>query len=251
MSASKNQAAASERPVIGLTTYRQRAQMGVWDTEAAFLPASYINAITNSGGSVVLIPPQEYGDASAAEILSRLDGIVVCGGRDVDPARYNEDPAPLTDKPDLSRDLLEDALYAAALANDVPVLGICRGAQVLNVHLGGTLIQHLPDVTGSTKYQLGNGVFSSTDVDIAPGSKVATLLGNTKTEVQVYHHQAIKDVAPGLTVTAKTTDGVIEAVEVNDHPFAVAVQWHPEQTLWEPALFVGLIEAAKAYRSSK
>ena len=251
MSASNNQPTSNQRPVIGLTTYRQRAQMGVWDTEAAFLPASYINAVTHSGGSVVLIPPQQDGDESAAEILSRLDGIVVCGGRDVDPARYKEEAAPLTDKPDLARDLLENALYAAALANDVPVLGICRGAQVLNVHLGGTLIQHLPDVTGSTKYQLGNGVFSSTDVDLTPGSKVSELLGNTKTEVQVYHHQAIKDVAPGLTVTAKTSDGVIEAVEVQDHPFAVAVQWHPEQTLWEPGIFEGLIKAAKAYRSSK
>lgn len=251
MSASNIQVAAVGRPVIGLTTYRQRAQMGVWDTEAAFLPASYINAITNSGGSVVLIPPQQDGDESAANILSRLDGIVVCGGRDVDPARYNEASGPLTDKPDLARDLLENALYAAALANDVPVLGICRGAQVLNVHLGGTLIQHLPDVTGSNKYQLGNGVFSSTDVELTPGSKVASLIGNAKTEVQVYHHQAIKDVAPGLAVTAKTADGIIEAVEVEDHPFAVAVQWHPEQTLWEPALFEGLIAAAKAYRSGK
>ena len=238
------------RPIIGLTTYRQRSQSGVWDLEASFLPAEYFDAVNRAGGIAVLLPPQAVDADSAEAVVAGLDGLVICGGRDVNPGAYGAEPHPTTDKPDLARDALELALYDAAIAHGVPFLGICRGQQVLNVHQGGTLIQHLPDVVGSDKYQLGGGNYSTAEVQVVPDSLLArSVPGSSSLNVALYHHQAIDEVAPSLTVSARTADGVIEAVEMATKPFAVAVQWHPEETPEDLRLFVGLVEAARAYRS--
>lgn len=141
------------RPVLGLTTYLQRAQTGVWDVDASFLPAIYIEGVNRGGGTAVLLPPQPGGTEVADRILDGIDGLVITGGRDVNPESYGSQRHPTTDEPMGERDSWEFALLNAALRRGMPVLGICRGAQVLNVALGGTLHQHLPDVLGHTCHQ--------------------------------------------------------------------------------------------------
>jgi len=240
--------ALSSPPVIGLTTYLERAQTGVWDVQAAFLPRVYFDAVTRTGGIAVLLPPQPVDDAIASRVLDGLDGLIITGGKDVDPARYGEPSHPLTDTPRVDRDEWEDALLRGAIARELPFLGICRGAQLLNVSLGGSLIQHLPDVLGSTKYNLGGGEFNSVPVTVDPGTELAELVG-AGVQAKVYHHQAIDRVAEGLTVSARSDDGIIQAVEVAGVPFGVAVQWHPEETGDDLRLFAGLVNAAKEYRA--
>jgi putative glutamine amidotransferase len=240
----------SSAPVIGLTTYLQRAQTGVWDTRAAYLPHVYFDAVTRAGGIAVLLPPQPVDDRIAARVLDGLDGLIVTGGRDVDSTRYGQAPHPETDRPGIDRDDWELALLTGAIAREIPFLGICRGAQVLNVALGGTLHQHLPDVIGSSKYQLGNAEFAKVEVLIDEASAVGRMVGGDDLTVEVYHHQAIDVVAPGLRVTARSQDDVIEAVELESVPFGVGVQWHPEQTPEDLRLFAGLVEAAVDYRKT-
>lgn len=243
---------SASKPLIGLTTYRQRAQSGVWDVEAAFLPSEYFECVTRAGGTAVLLPPQPLSAADAERIVAGLDGLIVCGGRDVDPSLYGQEPGTHTDKPDTVRDASERALYTAAIAAGVPFLGICRGQQVLNTLRGGTLIQHLPDVVGSNKYQMGNGVYSTAEINVVPGHSLARALGgDTHVLGALYHHQAIDKLGEGLTVVAQSTDGIIEAVELDGYPFGLAVQWHPEHTPEDNRLFEALIEAATTYRSSK
>jgi putative glutamine amidotransferase len=236
----------SDPPVVGLTTYLEQAQTGVWDVPAAFLPRVYFDAITRAGGIAVLLPPQPVDARIAARVLDGLDGLILTGGKDIDPARYGQEPHPATDVPRLDRDAWEDTLLRAAIERDLPFLGICRGLQVLNVALGGTLLQHLPDIVGSTKYNLGRGDFNSVPVSVAGDSRLSELVGDGL-EAKVYHHQAIDRVADGLRVTARTADGIIQAVELDAVPFGVAVQWHPEESTDDLRLFSGLVDAARAY----
>ena len=238
--------ASNQHPVIGLTTYLEQAQTGVWDVPASFLPKVYFEAVNRAGGIAVLLPPQPVDDEIVSRILDGLDGIILTGGKDVDPARYGQQAHPTTDTPRLDRDAWEDALLRGAIDRELPFLGICRGAQVLNVALGGTLLQHLPDVIGSTRYNLGEGNFNDVAVEVAPDSELSALVGST-VDAKVYHHQAIDRVADGLTVSAKTSDGIIQAVELDSVPFGVAVQWHPEETYDDIRLFAGLVDAARSY----
>lgn len=234
-------------PVIGLTTYLEQAQTGVWDVPASFLPKVYFEAVNRAGGIAVLLPPQPVSEGIAARVLKGLDGLIIAGGKDVDPARYGQSAHPATDEPRRDRDAWEDALLTAAIDRGMPFLGICRGAQVLNVALGGTLHQHLPEVVGSDRYNKGGGVFATNPVAVEGGT-LATLL-DERLEVKSYHHQAIDRLADGLVVTARSDDGVIQAVELPDVPFGVAVQWHPEEDAAEDArLFAGLVDAAREYR---
>ncbi len=243
--------AAARRPVIGLTTYLEQAKSGVWDVPAAFLPRVYFDAVTRAGGIAVLIPPQPVDPAAADAILDGLDGLIITGGKDVDARRYGQEPHPTNDEPRLDRDALEDTLLQRALARDVPFLGICRGMQVLNTTLGGTLIQHLPDVIGSTRYNAGGGVFTPNPAITVPGTRVGALLGDRVT-VQSYHHQALDAVADGLIVSAVGDDGIIQAVDVEGITFGVAVQWHPEETAADdPRLFTALVDAAVEYRDHR
>jgi len=245
--------ATSTRPVIGLTSYLEQAQTGVWDLPASFLPKIYFEAVTDAGGIAVLLPPQPVDSEIATSIISGLDGLILTGGKDVDPARYGQQPHPTTDVPRKDRDAFEDALLCAAIEQNVPFLGICRGAQMLNVTLGGTIIQHLPDVIGSARYSAGGGIFLVNDVAVEPGSTLAALLGgDDSVAVKSYHHQAIDQLAEGLVVTARGDDGVIQAVELPSVDFGVAVQWHPEEDAKEDArLFRGIVEAAAAYRQKQ
>ena len=242
---------ASRPPVVvGLTTYLQQAQTGVWDVRASFLPAVYVDGVTSAGGTVVLLPPQPVDDAVVARVLDGLDGLVITGGRDVDPATYGQAPHPSTDEPARDRDAWELALVRAALARRLPLLGICRGAQVLNVALGGTLHQHLPDVVGHYQHQLGNAVFSTSSIQTVPGTRLAALIG-TATDAQCYHHQAIAELGTGLIASAWDPDGVVEAIETLGEAFVLAVQWHPEERLDDLRLFAGVVEAAAAYASTR
>jgi putative glutamine amidotransferase len=235
------------RPVIGLTTYLDRAQTGVWDVTAGFLPASYFNGVTMAGGIAVLLPPQPVDPDAAGRVLDGLDGLVITGGKDVDPAAYGQQPHPETDPPGAVRDAWEFALLAAALQRNLPVLGICRGAQLLNVAFGGTLHQHLPDVLGHHGHRAGNAVFTSMPVRTVAGTRLAGLIGES-TEVRCYHHQAVAEVGAGLVVSAWDADGVVEALELPGENFVLAVQWHPEESLDDLRLFGAIVDAARAYR---
>ncbi|NIH95474.1 putative glutamine amidotransferase [Mycolicibacterium fluoranthenivorans] len=242
---------AGMRPVIGLTTYLQQAQTGVWDVQASFLPAIYIEGVNLGGGTAMLLPPQPAGAAVAERVLDGVDGLIITGGRDVDPQSYGQQRHPATDEPAGPRDEWEFALLAVALRRGMPVLGICRGAQVLNVALGGTLHQHLPDVLGHTRHQQGNAVFSTSAVHTVPGTRLAALIGESS-HAQCYHHQAIDRLGDGLIISAQeTADGVIEAVELPGEQFVVAVQWHPEERLDDLRLFAGLVQAATSYASER
>lgn len=240
-------------PVIGLTTYLEQSQTGVWDVPASFLPKVYFEAVNNAGGIAVLLPPQPVDAAIAARVLDSLDGLIVTGGKDVDPARYGHEAHPTTDEPRRDRDAWEDALLTAAIDRGLPFLGICRGLQVLNVALGGTLHQHLPEVIGSERYNAGSGNFTVTTARLTEPGIVTDLLSETPTlDVKSYHHQAIDKLAGGLRVSAVSDDGIVQAVELPGVPFGVAVQWHPEEDAAEDIrLFAGLVEAAREYRGAR
>ncbi|MGP9694161.1 gamma-glutamyl-gamma-aminobutyrate hydrolase family protein [Brachybacterium sp. AOP25-B2-12] len=234
------------RPVIGVTTYLERATSGVWDTRAAFLQHVYLDAVLEAGGIPVLLPPQPCADDQARTVLGRLDGLVIAGGADVDPALYGQRAHPRTGAPRTDRDAWEEALLRVALDDGTPVLGICRGAQVLDVALGGGLVQHLPDVVGDDRYQPSPGRFGTVDVAIVPGSRLARILGPGPVAVPVHHHQAIGGLGAGLHVTGRCADGTVQAVELDDHPFCLAVQWHPEEQTEDRRLLAALVDAARA-----
>jgi len=240
-----------QRPVIGLTTYLERAQTGVWDVPASFLPRVYFEAVTRAGGIAVLLPPQPVDRAIADRVIDVLDGLIITGGKDIDPARYGQERHPATDEPRLDRDAWEDTLLSAAIDRGLPFLGICRGAQVLNVALGGTLVQHLPDVVGSTRYNIGGGNFAENQVAVEPSTALSQLVGDTL-EVKSYHHQAIGELAEGLVVSARSDDGTIQAVELSSVPFGIGVQWHPEEdAAGDARLFEGLVGASRAYSAAR
>lgn len=239
---------SASKPIIGLTTYLEQAQTGVWDVPASFLPKVYFSAVNRAGGIALLLPPQPVDAEIANAVMDQLDGIIITGGKDVDAALYGEEPHPENDAPRTDRDEWEDALLTAAIERGVPFLGICRGMQLLNVARGGSLVQHLPDVIGSNRYNLGEGNFNDNAVSVDAGSKLSELIGDHVVG-KSYHHQGIKQVGDGLVVTARSDDGVVQAIEFPDNPYGIAVQWHPEQDAEEDArLFEGLVEAANEYR---
>ena len=236
-------------PVIGLTTYRQQARSGVWDVPASFLPAVYLEGVTRTGGIAVLLPPQPVDGAIAEQVIGRLDGLILTGGKDVDPAAYGQQPHPATEEPANERDEWEFALLRAALDRRVPVLGICRGPQVINVALGGTLHQHLPDVLGHSGHRVADATFASHTAQIAAGSRLNRLLGES-IQTRCYHHQAIDQLGTGLVASARC-DGIVEGIESAGTDFVVGVQWHPEENLDDLRLFAALVEAARIYATGK
>ena len=238
--------ASEARPVVGITTYVERAAYGVWDHEATLLPRTYADAVLRAGGAPVLLPT--IGPA-LPEVVARLDALVLSGGADVDPANYGRVAHPRTvSRPE--RDASELGLLALALAAGLPVLAVCRGAQLLNVALGGTLVQHLPDVVGSDAYQPGSGVFGRVEVEIAAGSRAAGILGE-RAGVLCYHHQAVDTLGEGLTVTARSADGTVQAVERAGEPFVLGVQFHPEQDAGDDRLFRAVVEAGRAHAGAR
>jgi putative glutamine amidotransferase len=227
------------RPIIGVTTYVVPATWGVWEKlPTTLLPHAYAEAITQAGGRAVLLPPDDLD----ADVLTRLDGLVLAGGPDIDPSYWGEERGPLTEvSPE--RDLGEMLLARSALTADMPVLGVCRGMQILAVAAGGRLHQHLPDVLGHARHRLTTAVYGSHSARFAEGSRIAALMGED-VEINCYHHQGVAD--PGaLTATGWAEDGLVEAVEDPERRFVLGVQWHPEVSR-DRRLFGALVNAAAA-----
>ncbi|MGW3113074.1 gamma-glutamyl-gamma-aminobutyrate hydrolase family protein [Streptomyces sp. NPDC001091] len=209
------------RPLIGVSTYLEAgARWRGWELEAALLPAAYPRLVSRAGGLPVLLPPDD--PSLAPEVVARLDGVVIAGGPDIDPARYGAARTPRCGPPAPERDAWELALIEAALAARVPLLGICRGMQLLNVALGGTLVQHLDGHAEAV------GVFGAHPVRPVPGTLYAAIEPDD-TSVPTYHHQAVDRLAPGLIPSAHAADGTVEAVELAPaEGWVLGVQWHPE-----------------------
>ncbi len=237
-------------PRIGLSTYRDPARWGVWDEPADLLPASYARAVSAAGGAPMLLPPGS--PASVRSVLDGLHGLIIAGGADVDPHRYGAAREPNTGPAATDRDGWELALTEAALAIGLPLLAICRGLQVLNVALGGDLVQHLPDRIGTELHCPTVGVHGRHRVELAAGSLLASVFGSDA-EVATYHHQAVNRLGDGLAATGWSADGVIEAAEGTGQNWIVGVQWHPEVAGPQPdpdgaALFRALVQRAAEYR---
>ncbi|MEU3841032.1 gamma-glutamyl-gamma-aminobutyrate hydrolase family protein [Streptomyces sp. NPDC028635] len=232
-------------PLIGISTYLESSvRWGVWDLPAAVLPAGYHQLVQRCGGLAVLLPPDDPG--AAEETVARLDGLVVAGGPDVDPVRYGAERHPRTGPAHERRDAWELALIEAALDRGTPLLGVCRGMQLLNVALGGTLVQHLPDVVGHGGHCGPPGEFARHVVKPVPGTLLAAALPEAVT-VPTYHHQALDRLADGLTASCHAEDGTVEAVELpGPGGFAVGVQWHPEAGT-DMRVMDALIAAARAH----
>jgi putative glutamine amidotransferase len=232
-------------PIIGISAYCEQARWSVWDVDALVLPRRYADRVAQAGGIPVLLPPTTGIEAA----IPRLDALVLSGGGDIDPSRYGAEPGPHTTSVRPERDAAELALLRAALAAGLPVLGICRGMQLLNVALGGSLHQHLPDVVGHRGHAPKPGGFAGHDVTVAAGSRLAAIVAasgqDQPVSVPTHHHQAVSKLGTGLTATAWAADGMIEAVELDPSvsPFVLAVQWHPEAGT-DLRLFQALVAAA-------
>lgn len=227
--------------VIGLTAYREPARWGVWDTSADLLPTTYAAAIEAVGGLPVLLPPVTPYAAAAAAVVERLDGLVISGGADVNPQRYGRQPHPSTTSWRDDRDAWELALLDAADTRGLPVLGVCRGMQVMAAHAGGVLDQHVPDLVDHTGHSPGGDAFGTTAVSTVPGTRLASLV-EPRLRVHCHHHQAVRT-HPGFTPAAWSEDGLLEAMEVPGERFCLGVQWHPEMAI-DAGLFAALVEAS-------
>jgi putative glutamine amidotransferase len=237
------------RPLIGISTYSDLARWRDWSSPAALIPRTYVDAVRRSHGRPVLLPPG--GDpAEAAATVADLDGLIVSGGGDVDPARYGAVADPETGAPNAERDGWELALIAAALDQAVPLLAICRGLQLLNVVRGGTLLQHLPAVVGNDEHSGLTCGFGRHLVRVGPAGMLGRVLagegGAVWLDGPTHHHQAVDRLGDGLVATAWAADGTVEGLDVAGSPvFAVGVQWHPEEGE-DPRLFDALVAAATA-----
>lgn len=215
-------------PVIGIACAMLPARWGPWNQPAAVVAADYIRQVQGAGGVAVVLPPHP-GDAEV--LLDVVDGLMLTGGNDIEAAAYEADPHPEAEVPDVERDSFESRLVHRALARDMPFLGICRGMQVLNVALGGTLTQHLPESHGTHDHRRTTGTFEGNDhlVILKEGSLAARAAGELVHRVPSHHHQAVDRVGQGLALTGRAEgDGVAEAIEVPGRRFALGVQWHPE-----------------------
>jgi putative glutamine amidotransferase len=219
------------RPVIGICTALERARWSVWDQQAYLLSRSYIRAIQRAGGLALMLPPDEAAEREPDQIIDLVDGLILAGGADIDPSSYGEEAHPETRGTVPERDGFELALARRALERDLPLLGICRGMQLMNVARGGTLLQHLPDSHGHHEHRRNPGTFDGADHDVRlnEGSLAARAAGEVVHATKSHHHQGIDRIGTGLQVTGwSLIDELPEAVELPDRRFALGVQWHPE-----------------------
>ena len=212
----------------------------MWERDVVLLTRTYTDIVAAAGGVPVVLPPL----VEAAGAVGRLDAVLLSGGGDVAPDRYGAAPHPRTGRPHPQRDAAELAVLDAALTAGLPVLGVCRGAQLLNVALGGTLHQHLPDVVGHDGHNPTPGAFTDVDVRLDPAGRVGAAVG-PRLRVRCHHHQAVDRLAPGLVATGWAGDGTVEAVEDVTRPFVVGVQWHPEEDIADLRLVAALVAAAR------
>jgi putative glutamine amidotransferase len=234
------------RPVIGICTAVERARWGPWDKFVAITPTSYVKAVQAAGGLAVLLPPDDGAAENPDELLDRIDGLLLAGGTDVDPASYGARPHPEVVNTVPERDRFELALAHRALERELPLLAICRGMQMLNVACGGTLLQHVPDVVGHEEHRHTPGQFADHDVEIVAGSLAARAAGAGRLAVKSHHHQGIEELGEGLEVTAWSAhDRLPEAVEDPGRPFVLGVLWHPEEDE-SSRLIAALVDEARA-----
>jgi putative glutamine amidotransferase len=222
---------AERRPRIGVCAALERARWTVWDREALLLSRAYIDAIQGAGAIALMIPPDAWVEGHPGDVLDGLDALMLAGGADIDPARYGEPRHRRTVNTRPERDRAEIALTLEALERDLPVLGICRGMQLLNVALGGTLIQHLPDDVGHTDHRRSLGSFDNADhaVKLEPGTLAARACGQLRHQTKSHHHQGVDRLGDGVVASGwSVLDGLVEAIEVPDAAWALGVQWHPE-----------------------
>jgi len=212
----------------------------MWDRDTVLIARTYVDVVLAAGGVPVLLPPV----VESAHAVDRVDAVLLSGGRDVAPDRYAAAAHPATGVAHPDRDASELAVLDRAVALDLPVLGVCRGAQLLNVAFGGTLHQHLPDVVGHDGHNPAPGAFSDIDVRLDPAGRVGTAVG-PHLRVRCHHHQAVDRLASGLVATGWAADGTVEAVEETAHAFVVGVQWHPEEDAADVRLVRALVVAAQ------
>lgn len=237
------------RPVIGICTALERARWGMWEQEAVLLSRSYVEAVQNVGGLAVMLPPDERLLEDPWEALDLIDGLMLAGGADIDPSMYGRQAHPQTVDTVPERDRFEIALLRAAVERDMPVLGICRGMQVINVAYGGTLLQHLPERFGHHEHLKVIGTFDGADhdVDLIDGSLAARAAGETHHATKSHHHQGVDELGEGLRISGSCSlDGLPEAIEMPARRFVLGVQWHPEAD--EASHVVGALVEAAAQR---
>ncbi|MFP5450780.1 MAG: gamma-glutamyl-gamma-aminobutyrate hydrolase family protein [Thermoleophilia bacterium] len=237
---------ASTAPVIGICAALEPARWAVWDQPAALVPMNYIEHVQRAGGLALLIPPDPALTERPGEILDRVDALLLVGGPDVGADRYGAEPHPMAEPPVPLRDEVEIALVREARRRGMPMLGICRGMQVINVAGGGSLLQHLPHSHGSDEHRRQAGRFAGNEhgVRLDAGSRVATAEGEAPAEVASHHHQAVDRVGDGFSVTGRAADGVIEAIESTNGSWQVGVQWHPEPDP-DSRIIGALVDAAR------
>jgi len=232
------------RPVIGVCAAIDQARWGPWEEVVMFLPRSYTDAVQMAGGLPVLLPPDPSAAESPDELLDRLDALVLTGGSDVDPHRYGAEASNTTVRTWPERDRFEVALAREAMERDLPLLGICRGMQILNVARGGTLVQHIPDELGDDRHLPVPGSFADHDVRLEPGSLAARAAGGERISVKTHHHQGVDALGEGLVASGwSEPDDLVEAIELPEQGFALGVLWHPEVGD-NPQVIEALIEAA-------
>jgi putative glutamine amidotransferase len=219
------------RPVIGLCTALERARWSVWDQQAMLLPRGYLDAVQRGGGLAVMLSPDPALVADPSEALDLIDGLVLAGGADIDPASYGATPHEKTSGTVPERDVYEIAMARGAIERGMPLLGICRGMQLLNVACGGTLLQHLPERFGHHEHRRVLGSFDGADhdVELREGTLAMRVVGESRHATKSHHHQGIDRLGEGLVVSGVSAmDDLPEAIELPEARFVLGVQWHPE-----------------------
>jgi putative glutamine amidotransferase len=242
------------RPVIGICTPLEHARWSGWHAHAYVLPVSFVEPVRRAGALALLLAPDPELVDAPDELLDRVDGLMLAGGADLDPASYGEAAHELTLDPDPTRDAFEIALVRRALQRDLPLLGICRGMQILNVACGGTLHQHLPELIGHEHHRRVPGSFDGADHDVrlAPGSLAARAAGEELHATKSHHHQGVDRVGDGLQVTGwSSIDDLPEAIEAPANRFALGVQWHPEADERSRLIAALVAEAASARAAAR
>jgi putative glutamine amidotransferase len=234
------------RAAVGICAALDRVRRGPWDEHVAFIQRTYVHAVQRAGAIALVLPPDEAAAENASDWLERFDALLLAGGADIDPDTYGAERAPETVGTWPERDRFEVALAGAALEREMPVLGICRGMELLNVARGGTLVQHLPDIVGHERHRTKPGIFDEHAVRLEPGSLAARAAGGELNSVKSHHHQGVDRLGDGLVATGWAVDDeVIEAIEMPGRDgFALGVLWHPEED-GESRVIESLVEAAR------